>query len=281
MFAGNPSFQAAAILSLFLVAYTMHVKNQPFLSALRVVEPRADNGRKASAGGCVDGPGGGGGGGSGGGGAGDGGGGGSSGAGSSGGGGGGGGGGRRRSRSSSGGGGGFPTGGALRRKSIVEVAAGAARREVLRQIMDLNVLEATMLRCSVFVLLGGLAFASGAFGAEDTLGSTILAMCVGALVVGASALFVAMIALETWQMVKSQRVAVAAPPRRASALLLAEQLKRMREQLLQPGSLSGKGGLDVVIMVNPMHVGRREGAPALVGTAVLAAAAPQAIGSGN
>ena len=43
MFSNNPSFQAAAVLSVFLVAYTLHVQYMPFLSALRV-EPLTECG---------------------------------------------------------------------------------------------------------------------------------------------------------------------------------------------------------------------------------------------
>jgi hypothetical protein len=118
-----------------------------------------------------------------------------------------------------------------------------------------------MLRCSVVVLLGGLGFASGAFGDENTVGSTILSLFVGTLVVGASALFVTLIALETREMVLSRRAdaasaVVGAPQGRQESAVLAEQLLRVKEQLLQPGG-SSRGGRNLVV-VNPMHAGRRE-----------------------
>ena len=160
LFSHNPTFQAAAVLACLLVAYTLHVRNLPFLTALSArLEGAGDLRGKAM---------------------------------------------HADSQ---------PAALVTRRASVFEVAAVATRREVMRQILDLNVLETTMLRCSVFVLLGGLMFASGAFGAEDTAGSTVVALLVGALVVGSSLLFTFMILHETRTLCQSRRVSVPVTPR--------------------------------------------------------------------
>jgi hypothetical protein len=224
MFASNPAFQAAMVLALFLIAYTLHVRYLPFLSALPTaparapsdeVDPAAETAAAAAGGGI-----------------------------------------------------------AQRRKSVVvavaaaAAAADAAKREVLRQIMDLNVLEGTMLRCSVFVLLGGLAFASGAFGDEDSVGSTILATIVGALVTGASALFIAMVVLETREMVRTSRVAAV----KLAAPVLSQQHLVLIEELLQSGGAPASG-----VMVNPVYKRRSERSDAL--RAVAAVSAPLGVGA--
>ena len=234
MFASNPAFQAAMVLALFLIAYTLHVRYLPFLSALPTAPARAPSDEVDPA--------------------------------------------AETAAAAAGG------GSAQRRKSVVvavaaAAAADAAKREVLRQIMDLNVLEGTMLRCSVFVLLGGLAFASGAFGDEDSVGSTILATIVGALVTGASALFIAMVVLETREMVRTSRVAavkLAAPVLSQQHLVLIEELLQSGGAPLGGGGGSGGGGASSV-MVNPMYKRRSERSDAR--RAFAAVSAPLGVGA--
>lgn len=125
-----------------------------------------------------------------------------------------------------------------------------------------------MLRCSVFVLLGGLAFASGAFGDEDSVGSTILATIVGALVTGASALFIAMVVLETREMVRTSRVAAV----KLAAPVLSQQHLVLIEELLQSGGAPASG-----VMVNPVYKRRSERSDAL--RAVAAVSAPLGVGA--
>ena len=164
LFSHNPTFQAAAVLACLLVAYTLHVRNLPFLTALSARQEGAVElrGKSMPADSELQ-----------------------------------------------------PATHVARRASVFDVAAVATRREVMRQILDLNVLETTMLRCSVFVLLGGLMFASGAFGDEGTVGSTVVALLVGALVVGSSMLFIFMILHETRTLCQSRRVSVPGSPRGA------------------------------------------------------------------
>lgn len=210
MFTNNPTFQAAAVLFVFLVAYTLHVRFLPFLSAIQAPDPMHTMATNSASGGAVE----------------------------------------------------------ERRTSRIDAATAAAKNEVLRQIVDLNVLEGTMLRSAVFVLIGGLMFASGAFGAYDSIGATVLALFVGALVVGSSLLFVFMIAYETRAMLRSQKTAgkTASSLDVSQAQALAKREKAIQEQLLvMQERLLGHlpdGVAPLAVFVNPMHTGRIARLPA-------------------
>ncbi len=88
-------------------------------------------------------------------------------------------------------------GGSVRRASMAVVGAAAgAVAEGRRAIMHLNVLEATMLRSSVAVLLCGMAFQSGQV-LETGIWYSFLAAVVGIILVGSAGLFVGMVVVET------------------------------------------------------------------------------------
>ena len=87
----------------------------------------------------------------------------------------------------------------MRRVSMVDIAklAGAGLvSETRRQIFHLNVLESTMLRSSIAVLLCGMIFQSGEV-LETGPWYTVLAALVGTILVGSTGLFVGLVAVET------------------------------------------------------------------------------------
>ena len=86
-----------------------------------------------------------------------------------------------------------------RRATITDVArlAGAGIvNETRRQIFHLNVLESTMLRSSIAVLLCGMVFQSGEV-LETGPWYAVLAVFVGTVLIGSTALFVGLVAVET------------------------------------------------------------------------------------
>lgn len=152
MFSGNPVFQAAAVLFVLLIAFTVHEWLRPFLRPMSAAEKAAAVSAPASA----------------------------------------------------------PASAALnarlRRVSVLAVnLSRGVRAGAARQILDLNVLEGTMLRSCVVVLLGGLMFASGALGQDSSPLSVLLALGVGGVIVLASGLFLYMVGKETWVLVAAAR----------------------------------------------------------------------------
>lgn len=79
---------------------------------------------------------------------------------------------------------------------LARIVAAATETRVKRQLMHLNVLEATMLRSSIAVLLCGMVFQSGQIN-ETSVWYSLLAALVGFILLGSIALFVGMVAIET------------------------------------------------------------------------------------